>query len=80
MQVIVTTWSGAKYTLDSERLTWKRESDRPLRWTNPDKHDQSGTMVYMPEIYIGEPMFIHIGPKDYGVLTTSVMNFENVEG
>lgn len=79
MKVIVTTWSGAKYTLDTEALTWKREGDKPLRWTDPERTDQSGEMLYMPEIYISEPMYIPLPEKGLFVITTPVKNFENVE-
>jgi hypothetical protein len=80
MKVIVTTWSGAKYTLDTEKLTWERESDKPLRWTDPDRKDQSGTMLYMPEVWIGESMAIPLPEPGRYVVTTPVVNFENVEG
>lgn len=93
MKVIVTTMSGAKYTLDDTARTWERETgQKELRWYGTDTPPTSGDMIYMPEIVIGESMYILVGdpfradpsqPPRMGetttIRTTPVTNFENVE-
>lgn len=58
------TASGARYLIDTDKMTWKRgaEATLPGHEDIPGLAVNKGPLVSLPDLYIGEPAIIDYGP------------------